>query len=128
MTLRWFSWSAMYLCSGNLACRSALICCHIHSRLCAAWPRSCSSVMNGRLIQYSFSASCSSRLITFRFICQVTGRGRRYFPIHCFPGIPFRNSARVKNILKLVKGYESKAVENTTSSSDDTTDITKLHI
>lgn len=97
---RWFSWSAMYLCSGNLACLASLIWCHIHSRLCAAWPRSCSSVMYGRLIQYSFSASCSSRLIILLFICQVTSRGRRCFPIHCFPGIPFRKSANVKNILE----------------------------
>lgn len=109
---RWFSWSATYLCSGNLACRVALICCHIHSRLCAAWPCSCSCVMNGRLIQYSFSASCSRRLIILRFICQVTTRGRRYFPIHCFPGIPFRKSAKVKNILQPATGYKSESEIN----------------
>lgn len=42
----------------------------------------------------------------------MTTRGRRYFPIHCFPGIPFRKSAKVKNILQPVTGYESESEIN----------------
>lgn len=90
----------MYLCSGNLANFDSLIFSQFWARRSAAWPCSCSFVMYGRLIQYSFSASRSRCFRVLRFICQVICRGRRYFPIHCFPGMPFRNRVRVRNMMK----------------------------
>lgn len=45
VTLRWPSWSATYLCSGNLEVAAALMASNACARRCAAWPNSCSAVM-----------------------------------------------------------------------------------
>lgn len=97
---RWLRWSEMSLCWGKLAYLASLILSQFWALRSAAWPRSCSAVMYGRLIQYSFSASRSRCFSILRFICQVILRGRRYFPIHCFPGMPFLNRARVRNMVE----------------------------
>ena len=90
----------MSLCWGKLAYLASLILSQFWALRSAAWPCSCSAVMYGRLIQYSFSASRSRCFTILRFICQVIFRGRRYFPIHCFPGMPFLNRARVRNMVE----------------------------
>lgn len=99
MILRWLRWSVMRLCSGKFAKLASFILSQFWALRSAACPCSCSLVMYGRLIQYSFSASRSSCFSVLRFICQVICRGRRYFPIHCFPGIPFRRRVRVRNMM-----------------------------
>lgn len=98
MVLRWLRWSVMLLCSGNLAKWLSLILSQVWALRSAACPYSCSEVIYGRLIQYSFSASRSRCFTILRFICHVIGLLRRYFPIHCLPGMPFLSSARVRNI------------------------------
>lgn len=112
MILRWFKWSVMRLCSGKLANFASLILSQDWALRSAAWQYSCSGLMYGRLIQYSFSASRSRCFTILRFICHVIGRGRRYFPIHCFPEMPFRSRAIVRNMVALYIWHNKAQVQN----------------